>query len=208
MISPVLGKPRRTGEHAPRRGGRSERVVSSVLASCAAELSRKGYAALRIEDVASRAGVNKTTVYRRWPTKADLVAATLRANAATVTLDREDRDNLREELVAFAQQTVKRMRSLDGSGCLRMLLLEGDNPEVGALARALREEFHLPWLAALSRAVARGELPADVNGSLMVEMIGATISNRTKSRLYPVDDAFIESVVDLVLRGAGFKPRG
>ena len=60
---------RRTGEHAPRVGGRSERVVRDVLDASAKELARVGYAALRMDDVAAAAGVNKTTVYRRWPTK-------------------------------------------------------------------------------------------------------------------------------------------
>src|SRR5512138_898011 len=64
---------RRTGVRAARVGGRSERVVRDVLAAAAAEMARVGYVALRVEDVAARAGVNKTTVYRRWPTKADLV---------------------------------------------------------------------------------------------------------------------------------------
>ena len=54
-----------------RTGGRSERVVRDVLRAAIEELSTNGYSALRVEDVAARAGVNKTTVYRRWPTKAD-----------------------------------------------------------------------------------------------------------------------------------------
>ena len=58
-----------------RSRGRSARVVQEVLTATAEELGRSGYAALRIEDVAERAGVNKTTIYRRWPTKAALVKA-------------------------------------------------------------------------------------------------------------------------------------
>ena len=64
-----------------RTGGRSERVVRDVLRATIDELARSGYAALRVDDVAARAGVNKTTVYRRWPTKTDLVAAAIRASA-------------------------------------------------------------------------------------------------------------------------------
>src|SRR5262249_40598485 len=73
---------RRTGERRARIGGRSERVVRAVLAATTAELGRVGYAALRMEDVATTAGVNKTTVYRRWPTKADLVGAAMRGLGA------------------------------------------------------------------------------------------------------------------------------
>src|SRR5689334_5086908 len=74
---PAAGQ-RRTGRHHARVGGRSERVVRDVLTAAVAELARVGYVALRVEDVAAGAGVNKTTVYRRWPTKAALVTAALR----------------------------------------------------------------------------------------------------------------------------------
>src|SRR5262245_2839968 len=65
-----------------RAGGKSplvrgEPVVRGILGAALTELARTGYGALRIEDVAARAGVNKTTVYRRWSTKEDLVRAAL-----------------------------------------------------------------------------------------------------------------------------------
>ena len=61
---------------------RGEPVVRGILAAALEELASAGYRALRIEDVATRAGVNKTTVYRRWPTKEDLVRAEADAAAA------------------------------------------------------------------------------------------------------------------------------
>src|SRR5580658_6994043 len=61
-----------------RTGGRSARIVADVLRATAEELARVGYTALRMEDVARAAGVNKTTVYRRWPTKVQLVTETMR----------------------------------------------------------------------------------------------------------------------------------
>ena len=58
-----------------RTGGRSARVVKEVLAAALTTFAEQGYARLSIESVALRAGVNKTTVYRRWPTKAELLGA-------------------------------------------------------------------------------------------------------------------------------------
>lgn len=66
---------RRTGR--VRTGGRAEQVVQRVFATTLAELSRVGYQAMRVDDVAERSGVNKTTIYRRWPTKAQLVTAAM-----------------------------------------------------------------------------------------------------------------------------------
>ena len=58
-----------------RPGGRSARVRSAVLAATLEVLVETGYDGMTVDAVAARAGVHKTTVYRRWPTKAALVAA-------------------------------------------------------------------------------------------------------------------------------------
>src|SRR5689334_24223004 len=56
-------------------GGRSEQVVRRVLDAALVELARSGYHGFRMDAVASRAAVNKTTIYRRWPTRAALLTA-------------------------------------------------------------------------------------------------------------------------------------
>src|SRR4051812_48103459 len=56
-------------------GGRSEEVVRRVLDAALGELARSGYSGFRMEAVAKEAAVNKTTIYRRWPTRAALVSA-------------------------------------------------------------------------------------------------------------------------------------
>src|SRR6187551_2317792 len=58
-------------------GGRSERVVQQVLVATVAELAESGYRAFRMDVVSESASVNKTTIYRRWASKASLVAASV-----------------------------------------------------------------------------------------------------------------------------------
>ena len=70
-----------------RAGGRSARVVDDVLNATLAELVRSGYGALRVEDVAHAAGVNKTTVYRRWATKMALVTDALKLERMRTRVD-------------------------------------------------------------------------------------------------------------------------
>ena len=70
----------RVGEQRP--GGRAERVRAAVLGAAAELLTDVGYDKMRVEDVADRAGVHKTTVYRRWPTKAALTADAIALNSA------------------------------------------------------------------------------------------------------------------------------
>src|SRR5687768_13717083 len=70
---------RSTSEHdvqAPRRrrpGGRAARVRAAAIAATLAELAESGYTALSLERVAQRAGVHKTTLYRRWGSREELV---------------------------------------------------------------------------------------------------------------------------------------
>src|SRR5580704_17090023 len=72
---------------APRRrpGGRSARVRAAVLEATLDELAENGYAAMTMQGVADRAGVNKTSLYRRWAGKAGLLAEALLATSADVT---------------------------------------------------------------------------------------------------------------------------
>jgi AcrR family transcriptional regulator len=71
--------PNRQTVRGVRTGGRSERVREAVLEAAFGELIDVGYAALSVESIAVRAGVNKTTIYRRWPTLEDLLVDALTA---------------------------------------------------------------------------------------------------------------------------------
>lgn len=204
MDDPPAGpqeRARRTGARAARVGGRSERVVRDVLSAAAAEMARVGYVALRVEDVATRAGVNKTTVYRRWPTKADLVKDMLRGLGGDPR-EAPDTGSLERDLLELLRRFIARVTTPEGQGIYRMLMAELHQPEVEAFARSLREEHAAPWNEAFARAVARGDLPAGSDMHLMIEMIRGAVANRIYRLREPVDDRFIEGVVTLVVQGA------
>jgi AcrR family transcriptional regulator len=193
--------PRRTGERRARIGGRSERVVRDVLQAAAAELGKVGYAALRVENVAAAAGVNKTTVYRRWPAKADLVAAAIREMRGPAQAP-PDTGSLRGDLLHLIREYAARAASPEKKILARMLTVEQDHPEVKQLVRALREEHQAPWLAVIRRAAARGELRPGSDPRLIQEAITAPVFSRLFRHDEPVDDAYLGALVDLVARGA------
>jgi AcrR family transcriptional regulator len=199
LFSPA--RRRRTAEHSARPGGRSERVVREVLRAVAAELARSGYAALRVEDVAMRAGVNKTTIYRRWPTKAELVAAALRS-LGTFEQEVPDNGSLRSELLCLLRRFIASMSTPEGQGAARMILVDMDQPEVAAIVQSIRGYRNAAWLTAIERAVARGEIPAGSNAQLIIDTIFGPISNRLFRLHEAVDEDFLAAVVDLVLVGA------
>lgn len=187
-----------------RTQGRSAKVVQQVLTATAVELGRVGFAALRIDDVASRSGVNKTTIYRRWPTKPELVAAALRA--LTQPLEAPDTGSLRGDLLAHFGRLAELSRSRVGSGVLRTLQVERMHPELEPVRKKLRGEQRALRVLLFERAVARGELPRQANLELLAEVAAAPMLARVMNGDAELDDAFIQAVVDLLLAGARSKP--
>lgn len=192
------------GEGPRRRtGGRSARVLAQVLEATLDALAHDGYAALSFEGVAARAGVSRTTLYRRWPSKHDLVrAALLRVCEARLSTVRET-GSLRGELLEYVRaQFLERRERERTVGLLRALMPEFDDPELLALVRLARARFEQPLVAAVERAIARGELPAGTEPTLVFEPITSALFFRAAVFGDDVDASSAERLVDLVLAGA------
>src|SRR5262245_16527517 len=98
--------------------GRSARVVEAVLQAAAEQLGEVGFAALRIEDVAARSGVNKTTIYRRWPSKEELVTAVL--ETLRLVPDTPDTGTLRGDLLQLLRAIANGAATPAGRGLIRL----------------------------------------------------------------------------------------
>jgi AcrR family transcriptional regulator len=179
--------------------GRSARVVEDVLKATLEEIGRSGYEALRMEDVATRSGVNKTTIYRRWPTKVDLVSAAMRHLVPPP--EPPETGSVRTDLLALLRALVRRAESPLGRGILRMILNEATHPEVGLVKRAIDADHVRTRSLVLERAIERGELPPDTDIELVAELTFAPVIRRVIRGLAASDDAFIEAAVDVVLTG-------
>ena len=109
----------RPGEQRP--GGRTAKVRTAVLQATVAALAEDGYEALNVEDVARRAGVHKTTVYRRWPTKTELIADAMCARS-NERVEVPDTGTLAGDLQVLARAIVADIGSDDGSSLIKNLL--------------------------------------------------------------------------------------
>ena len=183
---------------APRRrpGGRSARIRAAAIAATLAELAESGYAGLSLEDVARRAGVHKTTLYRRWGTREDLVLeAVLDQVGAHVAV--ADTGVLRDDLLELA----------------RTAALNATTPEVAAMARTVAAESpHNPRLAEanrrfwverlaidgviVERAIGRGEIAEGTDPRQVIESVIGPIHLRLLLTGEPIDRAFLEGIVD------------
>lgn len=171
-----------------------ERVIAATLT----ELSRVGYEAMRVEDVAARSGVNKTTIYRRWPTKVELLTSAIGAAAQTrlPTIDTGTlRGDLRASLLsAFSLTPVEQ-------GVLRVIQVERALPAVEAFAQRMREEIRQMRIAMVKRGITRGELPAGSDAELVVDLLSAPVQ---RALLFneKLDAAHVDRALDVVLAGA------
>jgi len=189
-----------------RVGGRSARVVSAVLRTTLEVLGQQGYAGLRVDDVAARAGVNKTTIYRRWPTRADLVVAALASLSAPPVSVETGR--LACDLKAtFMTATTLRSTPV-GRGVVRALIAERGDPEVDRVVCEIRERHRAPARRVLERARRRGDLPKRVDIELLLDVLTGTINTRLREQPDPLDPQWVGRVVRLVLSGAGVRATG
>jgi AcrR family transcriptional regulator len=177
-------------------------VVHDVLAATIDELAHRGYGALSFDAIAARAGVSRTTVYRRWPTKNDLVRAALLRIAEQETQQAPDTGSLRGDLVEMARRRLAASLAERDAGLTRVLMAEVADPAVAALARMVRARFQEPLVVAVERAIARGELPRGTDPRLVFEPVMATFHLKAIVFRDELEPGFVERVVDVVLAGA------
>ncbi len=197
MVAP---KTRRT--EGVRTRGRAERVVRSVLDATVEELARVGYAELRYDDIAARSGVNKTTIYRRWPTKVELVTAAMRERADERLPGVPDTGSLRDDLRGAVRSMIEIVSSPVGAGIMRMIQAERAHPEVDAIARELRERQRAIRRPMFERAIARGELPRGTDGDLLADLVFFPVVSRITRFGEHVGESYVRALIEVVVRGA------
>ena len=191
----------RVGQQRP--GGRAARVRASALTATIDLLEEVGYERLTIDAVAARAGVHKTTVYRRWPTKAELVLDATR-ELSEQRIPVPDTGTLRGDLQALGRDIVATIGDEAGGRRSRSLVAAAASTPELALA------MHAFWAGRLAatepiveRAIARGELPATADPNTIIEGLIGPLWIRLLLTGEPVDEAFADRVAELVSAGAG-----
>jgi AcrR family transcriptional regulator len=216
--SPALKKAIKAGKAVPpKKSGitteaqaRGLAFVRPVLEITLAELAEQGYERLSIPRIAQLAGVNKTSIYRRWPGKLELVQEAVHA-AMRHTQDVPDTGSLRGDLLALAQAVAAFMQSPVGQAVVRMVISQA-HPELRALAGAAYAQAGQkagqegPWRV-MQRAVLRGELAPETDASLMLFTLAGGLMHRVFVEQRPADAAFVQQLVDLLLKAVLVKAK-
>jgi AcrR family transcriptional regulator len=187
---------------AGRPAGDSQQLVRAVLAATFRQLGASGFAGLSVEAVAREAGINKTSVYRRWPNKTELVLAALQ-EVRTQEPPFEESGDLRRDLTSLLQRKANALVSPRGKKLARALLVLDAGPEADAMMQALRARQDALLSQILERAVARGELPQGAASPALLELLIAPLTYHTLVLDLPVDERYVPELVEHFLKGLG-----
>ncbi|ORJ92039.1 TetR/AcrR family transcriptional regulator [Prescottella equi] len=184
----------------PRRGGPRKRDL--VLRTVVDELAVTPYAQLTVERIAEASGVHKTTLYRWWSGKPELVADALATLMDTGPVP--DTGSTRDDLVQWLTGTVRNYAGSPLGVAMPALISDlARTPEgLAAFRGAFLAERRTNCVEVIDRGVARGDLPSDLDVDLFMDTLAGAVFYRQVVSGGLVDADLAERVVDLLLPSA------
>jgi AcrR family transcriptional regulator len=197
-------------EAGHRRGGRLDPSKDEAIAKATLEgLGACGYDRLSMDDIAARAGVGKAAIYRRWPSKAHVVAAAVmwwRERLGVPELP--DTGTLRGDIEALLD-ALPDAGAIDPSAGLLLGVATAASRDA-VLAEILDEQVlarpRETLIAVLSRAVARGEIPPGRDLSLLSDVALGLNTLRVITGK-PIDRAFVRRIMEEIILPLATAPR-
>jgi AcrR family transcriptional regulator len=188
---------------AARRGRpRSEAIDEAILAATVEEIIARGFLGLSVEAVAARAGVAKTTLYRRWPGTHELALAAMRRFETDVR--NPPAGTVRDQLLWLLEAMRRKWNDPQYSAMMRRVT--GDGVAQPETYKQARDRLIGPQLQAMHRVLQRGVdeglIRPDLDLSWVRQMMTAPITAATLTLKERVSRAQVEATVDTVLRGA------
>ncbi|MET0236522.1 MAG: TetR/AcrR family transcriptional regulator [Kibdelosporangium sp.] len=176
-------------------------ITTAITEAALDELAEHGYGRLSMEAVAKRAGVGKSALYRRWPSKQDMVIAVL-SEISVPAARTENTGSLRGDLRATLQAIHEWLAHPRIAMILPDLTAEAVRNPV--LARAIETTIGRPrralGAATLRRAIDRGELPAGTNLELALDLVAAPVYWRLSMRHVPIEPGYLDDLTEHLLR--------
>jgi AcrR family transcriptional regulator len=191
---------------AGREDPRVTRTRSVVLDAAAALLAERGYAAFTMDALVERTRVSKTTMYKHWPSRTDLIAATVQAMAADPAAP--DTGDVRDDLIALTMDALDAYTGPRWSGLASVQEAAVYDPELrGSLQSAVSTRFSAPR-AVLERAISRGQLAAELDVDTAITILIGAIFFRLRSADLPQVRREAPAIIDTILNGLRPRPAG
>lgn len=184
------------GKRTRRRG---EALYAAIFEATLAELAEVGYSRLAMERIAARAGASKVSLYRRWPSRAELVVAALQHQG----LEPEpipDAGSLREDVLTLLRRAAVLLDGVFGEAARGLMADTLTDP---ARTASLRPNMFLArdrvMRELLDRAVVRGEIRAGVITPQLIGLAPALVDHHFLMHGTPIPDDVLTGIVDNIL---------
>ena len=180
---------------------RSQQSRAAVLRATSELMREVGLRAMTTEDIAARSGASKATIYKWWPNKYAVAVEAFLSEMAVESAD-PDTGSAREDF-RLALRGLIHFYTGENGGAYAQLVGEAQfDPKIGAelrdhLVGSRRELVRAIW----DRGVARGELRADVDPEVAIDLIFGPAMYRLVAGHAPLDDTAAEAVIDAAIRG-------
>src|SRR3954466_10666955 len=191
----------RPGRGRPRDGTLDERILEQVVAL----LGSRGYTGLTLDELAVRSGVAKSTILRRWPSKAAVAAAGVE-RLALQSVDIPDSGTLQGDMHALLHGAVGTFVRGRGQFVPRLLREAGPHPEITERPPPVLHPRRQGYRRVLARATARGELDPLVDQELMIAMLIGPLWMRLLISGDPITGEYVDANVQALLTAFSVTP--
>ncbi len=178
---------------------RVRRSRRTVLAATAELLFERGFAGASVDEISRRSGVAKTTIYRHWPTRVDL----LRDACSTLGTPQNvpDTGNFETDVTALVTDLAQLLRTAKWTSVLPSIIDAAErDPDIADMYSKLQHGYSAPLETAILRAVGRGELPKDTDTAMLIAALTGPLFYRRWFSRDPLTDAFAKQIVQRVVR--------
>jgi AcrR family transcriptional regulator len=177
---------------------RVERSRRVILEAVLAELGDVGYGAMTIEGVAARAGVGKSTIYRHWPGKLELVEDAFRTVKAEVAVPQQG--SIRDRVISILEQVADLVADSTYSACMPALIEAAErDPTVHDFHCRFSTERRAVLVSLLRKAVESGELAAGADPEILADALVGPILMRRLMLGLPITREMATDLVDQLL---------
>ena len=197
--APPERQPSEPASEDPTLDVRVRRSRATVLQATTELLFERGLSGTSVDEISRRSGVAKTTIYRHWPTRTDL----LREACSTIgtPLETPDTGSFETDVTALLTNLARLLRSAPWTSVLPSVIDAAErDPDIAKMYSRLQEGYSTPLNTVIERAINKGEVPKTTDPALWIAALTGPLFYRRWFSREPLTEAFVKQVIRQIIR--------
>lgn len=196
--APPERQPSEPASEDPTLDVRVRRSRATVLQATTELLFERGLSGTSVDEISRRSGVAKTTIYRHWPTRTDL----LREACSTIgtPLETPDTGSFETDVTALLTNLARLLRSAPWTSVLPSVIDAAErDPDIAKMYSRLQEGYSTPLNTVIERAINKGEVPKTTDPALWIAALTGPLFYRRWFSREPLTEAFVKQVIRQII---------